>query len=145
MEGELASVAARPWLRFAAAAGGGLAFDHGSRGLLVLDARLDIGLDDLRRTRLGGEAALWLVDGIGAEGRALLTIARSQIAHRFELGVGAGAQFGHGSGIAGSLRLGIATPVPGLAGFIRYDAAALISRSPVEAAHAIALGLELAF
>jgi len=128
-------------LRLTAALGGGLAIDHGTRGLLALHLRLETN----RRTRLGGELALWLRGGTDPQGRALLTIARDRLARWFELGAGAGLQIGDGIGPAWSLRLRVATPVAGLAGYVRYDAALLLDRPSLEAEHAVTLGLELSY
>jgi Ca-activated chloride channel family protein len=128
-------------LRLTAALGGGLAFDHGARGLLALDVRIETN----RLTRFGAEAALWLVGGVDPEGRALVTVARSGLARWFELGLGAGIQFGNGTGLAGSLRLRQNTPLAGLAGYLRYDAGVLLTRPSLEAEHAVTLGLELSY
>ncbi|HEX3763994.1 MAG TPA: VIT domain-containing protein [Kofleriaceae bacterium] len=131
-------------LRLSAALGGGLAVDHGARGLLALDVRLDAGLGAGRRWRFGGEAALWLVGATEAQGRALVTVAR-ELAGRLELGVGAGLHVGDGSGPAGALRLGIATPLRPVSAYLRYDAAVLVNRPSLAAEHAITLGLELSY
>ena len=128
-------------LRLTGALGAGVAFDHGARGLLTLNLRLEPN----RRTRLGGEVALWLVGGGHAEGRALVTVAHSGLARRFELGFGAGAALGNGTGIASGLRLRIGTPIPGLSGSLRYDAALLLSRPSLALEQAVSLGLELAY
>ncbi|HET9626285.1 MAG TPA: hypothetical protein VFP84_33210, partial [Kofleriaceae bacterium] len=132
------SGAGRPW-RLSAGLGGGLAFDHGTHGLLRLDARFEHGY----RTRLGAEAALWLVDG-DAQGRVLATLARG-LGHGLAIGVGAGVHVGADTGVAAGLRLRLPTPLPWLDGVLRYDAAVLLSRPRVEAEHAISLGLEIAY
>jgi Ca-activated chloride channel homolog len=128
-------------LRLTAALGGGLALDNGNRGLVALDVRLETN----RRTSVGGEASLWLVGGTDAEGRALLTVARSGLARWFELGFGAGLHFGNGAGIASSLRLRVDTPLLWLGGYLRYDAAVLLTRPSIEAVHAVTLGVELSY
>ncbi|MEO7734376.1 MAG: hypothetical protein ABIY55_25695, partial [Kofleriaceae bacterium] len=128
-------------LRLTVALGGGLVVDHGTRGLAALAARIERN----RRTALGVEAALWLIDGSATEGRALLTVARRGIARWLELGLGAGVQFGDGTGVAATLRLRIDTPVRGLGGYLRYDAAALLTRPSLEAEHVFTLGLELSY
>lgn len=143
-EGEAIEVSGtrdRRALRLTAALGGGLAFDHGARGLLALDVRLET----TRRTKFGVEAALWLARGVDPEGRGLVTVARSGLARWFELGFGAGVQFGNGTGLASSLRLRTNTPISGLAGYLRYDAAVLLTRPSLEAEHAVTLGLELSY
>ena len=139
-EGILINASSRR-VRLTAALGGGLVIDHGNRGLAALTARVDTN----RRTALGVEAALWLIDGSATEGRALLTIARRGIARWLELGFGAGAQFGNGTGVATALRLRVDTPVSGLAGYLRYDAAALVTRPSLEAEHVVTLGVELSY
>jgi len=131
---------ARAW-RLTAALGGGLVLDHGTHGLAAVSARIERNL----RTSLGAELALWLIDGRGAEGRALLTVARGGVARWLELGFGAGVQIGNGTGIASALRLRVETPVRGLGGYARYDAAVLLTRPSVEAEHVITLGLELSY
>ena len=130
----------RGW-RLTAALGGGLSFDHGARGLVALDVRLETN----RRTRLGIEAGLWLVGGVDPQGRGLVTVARSGLGRWFELGFGAGVQLGNGTGVASSLRLRASTPVAALGGYLRYDAAVLVTRPSLEAAQAITLGLELSY
>lgn len=128
-------------LRLTAALGGGLAFDHGARGLVALDVRLET----TRRTKLGAEAALWLVGGFDPEGRGLLTVARGGLARWFELGFGAGIHLGNGTGLASSLRLGANTSIPGVAGYLRYDAAVLWSRPNLDTEQAVTLGFELSY
>jgi hypothetical protein len=127
-------------VRLTAALGGGLSIDHGAHGLAALDVRVETN----RQTALGLEAALWLVDGTDAEGRVLLTVARS-FARRFELGFGAGVHFGDGTGIATSARLRVATPLAPLGGYLRHDTAVLLSRPSITVEHAITLGIELSY
>lgn len=140
---ELVSVAARGW-RLSTTLGGGLAVDHGAHGLGALGVRLEA----TTGLRLGGELALWLLDGVGGaggvDGRAQATIARG-LGRWLELGLGAGLQLGHDRGLAGSLRLRAQTPVRALAGVLRYDATLVLDRPQREAAQAFTLGLELAY
>ncbi len=131
---------ARTW-RLTAALGGGLAFDHGTRGLAALTGRVEYGA----RTRLGVEASLWLLDGRDISGRALLTASRLGFGDRLEVGFGAGASFGDGTGVAAALQLRIHTPVAPLAGFLRYDASVVLSRPGIETQHAVTLGLDLSY
>ena len=138
---ETIAIGERRGPRLSAALGGGLALDHSARGLLALNVRLESG----GRFRLGGEAALWLVGGTDPEGRALVTVARDALGGRLQLGLGAGLHIGDGTGPAGALRLGIATPLPWLGGYLRYDAAVLVNRPGLAAEHAITLGLELSY
>jgi hypothetical protein len=131
--------------RLTAALGGGLVLDHGAHGLAALDVRLETN----RRISLGVGGALWLV-GSDLEARALLSVAFSGIrlggfVRRLELGLGAGVQLGNGTGPASSLRLRVSTPLRGVGGFLRYDAALLLTRPSLEAEHAIALGLEVSY
>jgi Ca-activated chloride channel family protein len=137
---EVLVLGSRRTIELSAALGGGLAIDRGGRGLLALDVRLET----TRRTRLGAEAALWLIDGSDTQGRVLLTVARD-VARRFELGFGAGVHFGSGTGVAGSLRLGVATPLRWLTPVLRYDAALLLTPPSARAEHAITLGVELRY
>jgi hypothetical protein len=138
-ENTLVSATRRGW-RLSASLGGGLAFDRGARGLAALAVRLE----SLRGPRLGGELALWLTGGT-AEGRALITVARGGVARWLELGAGAGLQLGHATGVAGSLRWRAATPLEGLAGTLRYDAALLLTRPNLQVVHVITLGVELSY
>ena len=119
-------------LRLTAALGAGLVFDHGTRGLAALAARIEINPP----TALGFEAALWLSDGSDTEGRALFTVARRGLA--LELGLGAGVQFGIGAGVATALRLRINLPAPWVTGYLRYDAAVLVTRPSLEAEPSLA-------
>jgi Ca-activated chloride channel family protein len=127
--------------RLSAALGAGLTFDHGARGLLALDVRLETA----GRTRFGVDAALWLAGGSELSGRALVTASRSALARRLELGLGAGARLGNGAGIAGSLQLRVNTPLPWLAGVLRYDAALVLTRPNLELEQATTLGVELSY
>jgi Ca-activated chloride channel family protein len=131
----------RGGLRLSAALGGGLAVDHGARGLLALGVRVET----RGRFLLGGEAALWLIGGTEPQGRALFTAARGALGGRLELGLGAGLHVGDGIGPAGALRLRIATRLAPLAGILRYDAAVLVNRPGTALEHAITLGLELSY
>jgi Ca-activated chloride channel family protein len=137
----------RPW-RITAALGGGLVLDRGAHGLAAIDARVEATWLGLPGTLFGAEAALWLAPGkspgADTEARVLATFAR-RVARRLELGFGTGIQFGAGVGPTGSLRLRAGSPLPWLAGYLRYDAAALLTRPTVEIEHAITLGLELSY
>jgi hypothetical protein len=128
-------------VRLTAALGGGLALDRSARGLAALEVRVETNT----RLAIGGEAALWLVGGSDAEGRLLLTGAYRGIARRFELGFGGGLHFGNGAGPATSLRLRVDTPITALGGYLRYDAAVLLTRPSPTFEQAITLGLELSY
>jgi Ca-activated chloride channel family protein len=121
---------------------GGVSFDHGVHSLASLAGRLRYG----DRNLVGGELALWIVDGNHAQGRGLLAFDRA-LGRRstFELGVGAGVHFGEGTGVAGALRVRVNTPLPMLSGFLRYDTAVLLTRPTVDVEHAITLGVEVTF
>jgi hypothetical protein len=127
-------------VRLTAALGGGLSIDRGAHGLAALDVRLETN----RQTAVGVEAALWLVNGSDAEGRLLLTVARS-FARRFELGFGAGLHVGDGTGIATSVRLRVATPFAPLGGYLRYDTAVLLTRPSTAIELAVTAGIELSY
>jgi hypothetical protein len=62
-----------------------------------------------------------------------------------DVGIGAGLHVGDGTGLAGALRLRIATPWHWLAGYARYDAALLLTRPGQALEHAVTLGLELSY
>jgi hypothetical protein len=137
----ITGMSARRGPRLSAALGGGLAIDHGARGLLALDVRVET----RGRFLLGVDAALWLVGGTEPQGRALFTFAAAALGGRLELGLGTGLHIGDGVGPAGALRLRIATPLAPLAGILRYDAALRFHRPDATAEHAITLGLELSY
>lgn len=128
----------RAW-QLAASLTGGLAIDHGAHAGLSLAARLDM----LRgRSAIGAELGLQLV-GDDAAGTALLTYLRD-LHPRFAVGVGIGATFGRGAGIASGLRLHVATPWPWLVGVARYDASLLLGRDN-DLVHSLTLGIELTY
>jgi hypothetical protein len=127
-------------ISLSAALGGGVAVDHGAHSLLSLDVRLDLG----GATRLGGEAALWLVGGAHPQGRGLLTVSTDRL-RWLDLSLGAGLHLGDGTGVAGALRLRIGTPLRWLGVYGRYDAALLLTRPSLEIEHAASLGLQLSY
>ncbi|HEY6174741.1 MAG TPA: hypothetical protein VIX73_09870, partial [Kofleriaceae bacterium] len=75
----------------------------------------------------------------------LFTFTTDRIAHWLDLSLGAGVHIGDGTGVAGALRLRIATPLRWLGVFGRYDTALLLTRPSVELEHAASLGLELSY
>lgn len=129
-----------PW-RLRAALGGGFAVDRGTHGLLSLD----VGLEHRDFVPFGAEAALWLVGGSDVQGRLLATATAHRVVPMIDVGIGAGLHVGDGTGLAGALRLRIATPWHWLAGYARYDAALLLTRPGQALEHAVTLGLELSY
>ncbi len=94
------AIVERRRVRFAAALGGGIAVAHGATvGMGALALRADYG----GATRVGGEASLWLVDGLHAQGLVGLYV--GELFGHLELDVGAGAHFGGGIGPSLSLAL----------------------------------------
>ena len=131
-------------LRIATSLAGGLAVQAQDRAAVVaLGARLELG----RRTLVGADAALWLVDGDDVQGRLLVSIARRGVTRWLELGAGVGVHLGAGVGPAASLSLRLPLPPrPELAGFLRYDGA--LRRQPDDTRagqHTLTLGLEWGF
>jgi len=124
--------------RLALALGGGVALHDGARGAVALTARAEARL----RVLIGGELALWLVGGTHVQGRSLVTVGYD-VGRWLEVGAGVGLHAGSDSGAAAALRLGVATPVPWLAGYLRYDAVLLMTRPSLAAQHAITLGATL--
>ncbi|MDB4961726.1 MAG: uncharacterized protein JWP01_1725 [Myxococcales bacterium] len=131
-------------VRIAASIGGGVAIqDQESAPLLSIGARLEVG----RRTMLGAESTLWLVDGLHGQGRFLVTFARRGIARWLELGGGLGAHLG-GTGVGGAASLSVRLhlpPAPAISTYLRYDAALLTRFGEVGSQHTLTLGLERSF
>ncbi|MEO6771695.1 MAG: VIT domain-containing protein [Kofleriaceae bacterium] len=121
---DVTGYAIRPTLRFEIALGAGAAVVAGD-GAFVQTTRL--GVERGLRTRLGGEATLWLSRGLHLEGTVLGTLSR-RFAPRLELGgglglhVGTGAGTGLGPALAVELRYQVRAP---LWLYLRYDAALL--------------------
>ncbi|MBA3453422.1 MAG: hypothetical protein H0T42_10055, partial [Deltaproteobacteria bacterium] len=132
-------------LRIAAALGAGVATQASeTSGLVALAARFEFG----RRTMFGAEGSLWLVDGLHAQGRTLLTVTRRGIVRWLELGAGFGVHLGGtGIGPAGSLSLRVhLPPAPAVAGYLRYDGALLIQDdSTRQGQHTLTIGVERSF
>jgi len=132
-------------LRISASLGGGVAAQASETAALIsLGARVEFG----RRTMVGAEGALWLVDGLHGQGRTLLTVARRGIARWIELGAGFGLHLGGtGVGPAGSLSVRIhLPPAPAVAGFLRYDGALLRQDDgDRQGQHTLTIGIERSF
>src|SRR6185312_4309906 len=128
-------------VRFAAALGGGLHVVNGTAtGVGALTVRVETGY----RTAVGGEASLWLVGGLHAEG-SLLATARRGIARHLELGAGAGLRIsGTGTGPALDFSLGVPF-ARGLRLYLRYDGALLLHDSTFDGENAASLGVEATF
>lgn len=139
-QGELLIMGVPRRFLFTAALGGGLAFDGGASSLAALHVRAETA----RRIQIGGEAALWLVDGDTLAARLLITNGY-RISRWFAAGVGLGLHTGDGTGLATSVQLRIYTHLPRVTGYLRYDAAIRFNRATRELIHAPMLGLELAF
>ncbi len=129
-------------LRLELALGGGLVVDDATmKALATAAVRVEYG----RLWLFGGEASLWLVDGLHGQGETLATISRRGIGRWFELGAGAGVHVGDGAGPAVSLRLrAMLPPVPRLGIYLRYDGALLIHDGS-HGQNAASLGLDLTF
>ena len=105
--------------------GGGLVLQDQTRApAIALNLRVERGFD---RSLIGAEGSLWLVDGLHAQGRVLVTFARVGVARWLEIGLGFGAHFGAGVGPAGAFALRFhLPPAPWLAAYLRYDGALLV-------------------
>ena len=130
-------------LRLTAGLGGGLHLVNGNADALGgVALRGEVG----GRTLYGGEASLWLVGGLHAEGSLLATVARRGVMHtRLELGAGAGLRI---TGSAAGPALDLALRVPLLRNVrlvLRYDGALLLHGSTFDGENATSLGVEASF
>lgn len=133
----------RPFRISPAIGGGILAREDGSRGLLSLGLRFELGRG---RSLFGVHSTLWL-DRDDTQGRVLFTFARLGIARWLELGAGVGTQLGTagiGPAAAVDLRLRV-RGAPRAAGYLRYDAALVIEETTREGQNALTLGVEYGF
>ena len=129
-------------LRLSAALGAGLHVVNGNTDALGGFAlRAETGY----RTVIGGEASLWLVGGLHAEGSLLATVTRRIASTRLELGGGAGLRItGRDAGPA--LNLTLRTPLTRTTRFyLRYDGAFLLHDSTFDGENATSLGVEASF
>jgi Ca-activated chloride channel family protein len=117
------SVLGRNWRASLGVGGGLLNQDSTNRGLIATTLRIELGL---RRSLVGVEGALWLVDGFHGQGHVLASYSRLGLTRWLELGLGLGLHFGDGIGPAGaiSLRLHL-PPAPWASAYLRYDGALL--------------------
>lgn len=136
---ELTSISSSRRLRFTAALAGGVHVVNGdATGLGGVALRAETGY----RTMFGGEASLWLVDGLHGEGSLLATVARRGIAHRFELGAGAGLRI-TGASAGPALDFALRMPLSRLLRLtLRYDGALLLHGSTFDGENATTLGVE---
>jgi Ca-activated chloride channel family protein len=127
-------------LRLSLALGAGVATTRDDTGAFgAATARVEFG----RRTLVGVEGSLWLVDGLHAQGSVLGTATRRGIARRFELGAGLGARItGDAVGPALELTIRALLPLRGLATYLRYDGALLRSETTSIGQHAGSFGIE---
>jgi Ca-activated chloride channel family protein len=130
-------------LRLALSLGGGISASAGATsGFGALAARAEFG----RRTLVGVEGSLWLVDGDRGQGSVLGTITRRGIARRLELSGGAGLRItGDAVGPAIELTLRALLPVRHLGLYLRYDGALLRDGDAMAGQNAGSLGLEVTF
>jgi len=146
MESEVATTSSRrQLLRLSAALGGGVSLvNHSGRALGVVAGRFEVGVAN--RTLVGAEGSLWVVDGHGAEGTILATVARRGfLVPRLELGAGFGIHLGEGAGPALDLVLRIHTPIRHLAVYLRYDGALLYHDATRDGQNTETFGLEAGF
>ena len=146
VESEVAATSSRrQLLRLSAALGGGVSLvNHSGSALGVVSGRFEVGVAN--RTLVGVEGSLWVVDGHGAEGTLLTTIARRGfLVPRLELGAGFGIHLGEGTGPALDLVLRIHTPVRHLAVYLRYDGALLYHDATRDGQNTETFGLEAGF
>ncbi|HEY5952230.1 MAG TPA: hypothetical protein VIV40_42320, partial [Kofleriaceae bacterium] len=133
---------ARRRVRFSLALGAGVSVvNRDAAPLAGLYGRVDIG----RRARFGGEASLWLVDGLHGEGNVLATAAYI-LTRRLELGFGSGLHFtADDAGPAFNLTLRTHLPVRGLTTYLRYDGALLLHDQTYDGQNSGSFGLEATF
>ncbi|HEY5920471.1 MAG TPA: hypothetical protein VIV11_02315, partial [Kofleriaceae bacterium] len=97
------------------------------------------------RASFGGEASLWLVDGLHGQGSALAT-GGYRFTRRLELTLGGGLRFtGDTAGPALNLTLRTHLPFRGVTTFLRYDGALLLRDQTFDGQNAGSLGLEASF
>jgi Ca-activated chloride channel family protein len=136
----LASRSRRHALRLSLALGGGVAAtDADTDAFGAATARVEFG----RRTLVGLEGSLWLVDGLHAQGSVLGTATRRGLARRLELGGGFGVRItGDAVGPALELTIRALLPLRGLAAYLRYDGALLRSTDSTDGQNAGSFGIE---
>ena len=139
-ESVLTSSHQRRALRLSLALGAGVAATRDNAGAFgAATGRVEFG----RRTLVGLEGSLWLVDGLHGQGSLLGTITRRGIARRLELGAGLGLQItGDAVGPALELTLRAMLPLRGLAMYLRYDGALLRSSDATNGQNAGSFGIE---
>jgi Ca-activated chloride channel family protein len=136
----LASRSRRRALRLSLALGAGIATTRADTdGFGAATARVEFG----RRTLVGLEGSLWLVDGLHAQGSVLGTATRRGLARRLELGGGLGVRItGDAIGPALELTIRALLPLRGLAAYLRYDGALLRSTDSTDGQNAGSFGIE---
>lgn len=138
----LSDYGGRRRLQLSAALGAGLHIVNGTADALGgLAVRAETGY----RTAFGGEASLWLVGGLHAEGSLLATVARRGIATHLELGGGAGLRI-TGRTVGPAFDLTLRAPLWRTTRFyLRYDGALLLHDSTFDGENAASLGVEASF
>jgi hypothetical protein len=132
-------VSAGRFARLAASLGGGLVLAHGDAvGMGALALRADYG----RATRVGGEASLWLVDGLHAQGE--LGLYAGRLFERFEVDLGPELHLGDGIGPALELAVRYYA-VHRLDIYLREDAGLLFDSGTHAAQSSTSAGLELSW
>ncbi|HSD86811.1 MAG TPA: hypothetical protein VLB44_04825, partial [Kofleriaceae bacterium] len=104
---------------------------------------LSLRIERMGKTLIGGEASLWFVDGLHAQGRVLATFAsRLGDLRRLELGGGGGVALGTG-GAGPAVNLTLRTKlVRHVATYLRYDGALLLHDGTYDGQNAGSLGIE---
>jgi Ca-activated chloride channel family protein len=138
---EVEGYGARRRTRFSLALGGGLSVvDRTATPMFALSARVE----RLGKLRVGGEASLWLVDGLHGQGHLLATLS-TVLTHRFILGGGSGFTL-TGDAAGPAVNLTLRTHVARSAGaYLRYDGALLIHSGSYDGQNTGSIGIEASF
>ncbi|HUS27080.1 MAG TPA: VIT domain-containing protein [Kofleriaceae bacterium] len=127
--------------RYSLGLGGGLSIVNGTASpAFELSARVE----RLGRLRLGGEASLWLVDGLHGQGHFFATIGKALLP-RFDLRGGPGLTL-TGDGVGPAVNVTLRGRVSrNAAAYLRYDGALLIRSGAYDGQNTGSFGIEASF
>lgn len=140
---EVMVMSSRRRTRLSLALGPGLAIVNGDKApVFELAARIE----RLGELHIGGEASLWLVDGLHGQGHVLATVGKTfGPHHRFELGAGTGLTFS-GTAAGPAVNFTLRTRLVRHVGFyLRYDGALLIHDGTYDGQNTPSAGVEASF
>jgi hypothetical protein len=129
--------------RYSLGLGGGVTIvNRTASPVLELSGRVE----RLGQLRIGGEASLWLVDGLHGQGHFLATLGKAfGWRHRFELGGGTGLTI-TGDAAGPAVNLTLRARVHRQVGtYLRYDGALLIHSGSYDGQNAGSFGIEASF